>query len=157
MTHPNQPINISNDSSSPDNNALRQQLIDVCSDLWWVSESEYPVQPVWTHQSLSELLSSAPQPQTISTDLDRLFSSVVTHQSWHTPEDTEQTEAFTKLKQLLSQNLSDVKIYRCGEVEITLYVLGYQDQETTELEQEKVADQSDRRAIAGIQTLLVET
>ncbi len=132
--------------------ALKKQLEDACEDLWWSSESDYPIQVVWQPQvdaqaedqdgSIDQWLASLHPEDAIETvDFDDFFARSLTPKSWHTPEDQAQINRLTQLHNLLTSELSHLQVYRCGEIEVAVYVLGY----------------SDDGILSGVQTTLVET
>jgi hypothetical protein len=126
---------------------LKVQLEDATQDLWWSSESDYPVSVVW-HPPAE--INAAQVRQLVGCDGDTLiqvvevedfFARALMPQSWHTSEDKAQLAQLKKLKGLLTQSLAHLEVYRCGEVEISVYVIG-------------IAPDG---SVAGIKTILVET
>ena len=141
--------------------SLKERLEDACEDLWWSSEADYPVEVVWqpkdaiapigtitssdsledASQKVLEWLRSFDEQSVEVIEVDRFFERAIAPKSWHTPEDKEQRSRIKQLKDLLVIELSHLQVYRCGEVEVTVYVLGY----------------SQEGALAGVRTVLVET
>lgn len=70
-----------------------------------------------------------------------LFTKATAPKSWHTAEDKAQLAQLQQLRQLLESTLSHIKIYRCGEVEVSLYILGL----------------APGNILAGVKTTLIET
>ncbi len=138
-------------------NPLRAQLEAACKDLWWSSEADYPVEVVWyelpeSQRSARIVLDDAlirqiagcgKEANVASRPFDALFDKQLTPKSWHTAEDKQQLEQLGQLKSLLSESFSDPcpLVYRCGEVEVTLCILGYVS----------------RGIFAGVKTCVVET
>lgn len=69
------------------------------------------------------------------------FTKATAPKSWHTQEDKAQLAQLQQLRQLLEGTLSHLKIYRCGEVEVSLYILGL----------------APGNILAGVKTTLIET
>ena len=135
---------------------LKQQLEAACEDLWWSSESDYPVEVVWQPEveidgeASQEKVAQAiddwvrdrhPEDKVEKVDFHDFFEKALTPKSWHSEEDKAQLVQLQQLKALLIDNLASIQVYRCAEVEIISYVLGW-----------------DKDAmLAGIQTTIVET
>ena len=131
-------------------NDLKAQLEAVTEDLWWSSESDYPVKVVWQSSEISAEINEATvrrlancneNAQIQVVDVEDFFKRATTPESWHTPEDKAQITQLKALKSLLVDSLTHLQVYRCGAVEITAYVIG------------TASDGS----IAGVTTTLVET
>jgi hypothetical protein len=69
------------------------------------------------------------------------FGRLTTMQDWFDDERREMTEQFTELEKLLTENLKDLKVFKVGEIEIDIYVVGL--------------DKENR--LAGVRTQAVET
>ena len=118
---------------------LKTQLEEACQDLWWSSEADYPVEVVW--QSASEVSSDEQKPtheklvrrvmnisaadKLIEVEVEAFCERSLTPKSWHTAEDKAQLAQLQRLKNLLTDSLQKLKVYRHGEVDISLYILGY--------------------------------
>ena len=132
------------------NDSLKAQLETACDDLWWSSESDYPVKVVWVaapaesadedrESFVCKLMDCEGAVETV--DVEDFFARSTAPKSWHTAEDKAQISQLQQLKTLLQSALSNPKAYRCGEVEVSVYVMGY------------TSDGS----IAGVKTTVVET
>ena len=137
---------------SKSSQSFEAQLENACDDLWWSSESDYPVEVVW--QSEIEINSESaagvieqwvsaqhPEDKIETVDLSDFFERAIAPKSWHTEEDKAQLLRLKELRDLLVAKLPALQVYRCGEVEIKVYVLGC----------------ADNKVLAGIQTTVVET
>lgn len=131
-------------------NDLKAQLEAVTKDLWWSSESDYPIKVVWQPAEISaeanevtvrRLAGCNENAQIQVVDVEDFFKRATMPESWHTPEDKAQLTQLKALKSLLVDSLTHLQVYRCGEVEIAAYVIG------------TAPDGS----IAGITTTLIET
>lgn len=130
--------------------ALKSQLEAACDDLWWRSEADYPITVVWlsapdggslNDELIRQMMSYDEGADVKVGDVEGFFERSLTPHSWHTDEDTARISRLEHLKTLLTTALVNSKVYRCGEGEISLSVLG------------RTSDGQ----VAGIQTTLVET
>ncbi|MBD1843518.1 nuclease A inhibitor family protein [Cyanobacteria bacterium FACHB-63] len=74
-------------------------------------------------------------------DLDRFFEPVVTEQDWFGDEEKETAARYRSLLSALKQNLSEIRVYRIGAVEIDVYIVGL----------------TEAKKVVGIATQIVET
>ena len=132
------------------NNGLKVQLEAACDDLWWSSESDYPVEVIWIaapgesaggdqEALVRDLIGCEGDVETV--DIEDFFARAIAPKSWHTAEDKAQISQLQQLKTLLQSALPDLKVYRCGEVDVSVYVVGH----------------TPDGSIAGIKTTVVET
>ena len=131
--------------------SFKAQLEAACDDLWWSSESDYPVEVVWEpdveidpdaaveviNQWVSKL---HPDDKIEKVDLNDFFERAIAPKGWHTDEDKAQLLRLKNLKDFLTAQLAGLQVYRCGEVEIKVYVLGLANSR-----------------LSGIRTIVVET
>jgi hypothetical protein len=73
--------------------------------------------------------------------LEVFFSRVTMIEDWFGDEEKETAQKFSELQKLLEDNLKEIKVFRVGEVEIDVYVVGVD------------ADGN----LAGVKTMVVET
>ena len=144
---------------------IKAQLEAICENLWWSSESDYPIEVVWysaldvaegdAHRpAFSEQASSGQampllhkiinveedQPLVV-VEVEAFFAQALTPQSWHTAEDKAQLDQLRRLKALLTDSLQQLQVYRYGEIDVLIYILGY----------------TPKGDIAGVKTCSVET
>lgn len=112
-------------------NELIDQLKSASEGLLWHSESDYPFKTVYWENvddiSLHKLLqkSNRPQGTTIEVkELDRFFSQATEEKDWYNSEEMAECQRYQALVNLLKTHISDIKVYRVGEVEIDVYILG---------------------------------
>ncbi|MGK7950260.1 MAG: nuclease A inhibitor family protein [Xenococcaceae cyanobacterium] len=74
-------------------------------------------------------------------ELDRFFARVTEEKDWYEEEEIAECKRYRELVKLLKTHLTDIKVYRVGEVEVNCYVLG----------------QTESGSIAGLSTMMVET
>lgn len=132
--------------------SLEDQLIAACDGLWWSSESDYPVEVVW---QIASDVDEGEQPSTLLhqiidvkadkrleiVEVEDFFEQALTAQPWHTAEDSAQLRQLRQLKDLLTESLQQLKVYRYDQIEVLIYILGY----------------TPEGDIAGVKTCSVET
>jgi Nuclease A inhibitor-like protein len=116
----------------PEPEALVQQIAAAVADLNWVSETDAPfdvmqwTEPSTTKLSAKQVLTQAhlpPDTPVESQDLNAFFEPALP-QSWHTAEEKVIAEQFQTLQALLHQTLRDLEVFRCGKIEIDIYIVG---------------------------------
>ena len=124
---------------------LKTQLEAACDDLWWHSEADYPITVVWQSaadtEELIRQLAGCDDTETKVGDVEGFFERSFTPHSWHTDEDKARLSRLQHLKTILTEALTNPQVYRCGEVEVSLFILGRTSEDH----------------IAGVQTTVVET
>ncbi|WP_218081046.1 nuclease A inhibitor family protein [Anthocerotibacter panamensis] len=134
MTHPEPP-------------SVATVLEQASAGLLWMSESEYPFEVfVWDTEELTpaQLLARTDHPEGTAlqiTDLDTFFAEATRAQDWHGPEEEATVGRYRQLVQTLQANLTDLQVYRVGEVECAVYIVGKTPEGT----------------LAGLATKMVET
>ncbi|MBW4454468.1 MAG: nuclease A inhibitor family protein [Nostoc indistinguendum CM1-VF10] len=124
-----------------------EKLKEASTGLLMMSESDYPFDVVqWegaapaTQEKILQLTGSQDQPVEV-VDLDYLFRNCAFEQEWHNELQKKDVKKFQTLVQTLKDNLSDISVYRVGQINIDAYIIG----------QTKDGD------LAGVVTKLVET
>ncbi|MBD0389123.1 MAG: nuclease A inhibitor family protein [Nostoc sp. C3-bin3] len=129
------------------NGEIVEKLKEASTGLLMMSESDYPFDVVqWegaapaTQEKILQLTGSQDQPVEV-VDLDYLFRNCAFEQEWHNELQKKDVKKFQTLVQTLKDNLSDINVYRVGQININAYIIG----------QTKDGD------LAGVVTKLVET
>ncbi|MDJ0797858.1 MAG: nuclease A inhibitor family protein [Calothrix sp. MO_167.B12] len=124
------------------------KLKNASDGLLWLSESDYPFETVlWssmenlTNDKLLQKFKRSPDTLVEVRDIDRFFARATTESDWHDQSEKVEVEKYRQLVEILKTNLTDIKVYRVGEIEIDVYIIG------------KTPDGS----IAGLSTMVVET
>lgn len=99
-------------------------------DLLWSSESDYPFEIVtWQHGTElnpTALFRDREQPdrsiQTIQ--LADFFAPVLTVENWYEAAELQQVDRYTGLLHAIESHLTEVMVFRIGEVEIAIYIVG---------------------------------
>jgi Nuclease A inhibitor-like protein len=102
----------------------------VTTDLLWSSESDYPFEVVTWDRGVnleptalfSKLATPNDSIETIT--LADLFAPVLTVEDWYESDELALVNRYTDLLHAIESNLSEVKIFRVGEVEIAIYIVG---------------------------------
>jgi Nuclease A inhibitor-like protein len=122
-------------------------LTQATTDLLWSSESDYPFELVTWDRNVemtpTALFSKLEQPN-VSIELITLtdfFAPVLSVEDWYEEEELAQVKRYTDLFHAIESNLADVHVFRVGEVEIAVYIVG----KTTEGD------------LVGLKTYVVET
>ena len=133
-------------NSVPDGRFI-QQLEIAIADLLWLSESESPFWIIYWYDCANSDRQAILQHQypdktkIVVQEFSDFFASATTEQPWHNPEEQEEVKRYQALVNLLSKNLTDLRVYLVGSVEIDAYILGM----------------TNNRAIAGLSTKIVAT
>lgn len=133
--------------NNPDQELI-EQLELATKDLLWLSETEYPMQVVYwqdannfTQNTLLQQHNYSPDTKIATKEFAAFFTAATKSETWHNEAEQAQVEKYQALVKLMTENLTNIKVYLLGEIEITAYILG-----TTQ-----------HKAIAGITTQIVAT
>lgn len=139
------------DQSNPIHNSdaeLLDTLQQAASDLFWVSESDYPFE-CFCWEDASDFdphtivqLAHEPEGAAIETiDLDSFFEIATHPQDWHGEEELAIVQKYQNLVNTIKQHLVEPKVYRIGKIEVHIYVVG----------------QTPAGHLAGLKTTAIET
>ncbi len=126
---------------------LIEQLTTAVKDLVWLSESDYPFEAIyWQLKTIDvvTLLAKIGRPSDTKVEvieLDTFFATATQEREWYDEEELENVKRYRNLIETLVTNLQEIKVYRVGEIEIEVYLLG----------------KSPYGAIAGLKTKVIET
>ena len=127
---------------------LIQKLQTATQNLLWLSEAEYPWQIFYWQDAATFNENILLQQGNFSSDTKiaiqqfySFFEPATKQEDWHNDTEKEEVRRYQLLVDLITANLTDIKVYLLEEIEIQAYVLG-----TTE-----------HNAIAGINTKIVRT
>jgi hypothetical protein len=119
--------------NAEDSEDLIQQITAAMVELSWMSETDAPFDVMrWTDIPPSGLSREAvlnharlsPEAPIEAISLGDFLAPVTQSQPWHTVEDAHRVKQFRGLQLLLEQTLTQLQVYRCGTVEIDIYVVG---------------------------------
>jgi hypothetical protein len=121
------------------------RLQQATTDLVWTSESDYPFEVVtWskdTELNPAALFELSADIAIETTTLQDFFTPALVTEDWYGKEELATVDRYQKLVDMLATNLSEVVVFRVGEVEITVYIVG------------RTID----RDLVGLKTQVVET
>jgi hypothetical protein len=108
------------------------ELARAAEGLWYMSESDYPLEPVRlegpeepSHERLRELAGKDPDAPVETRSLEEFFADrAAARQPPANSSAPASPGSFHAVLQTLRGNLSDIRIYRVGEINIPVYVLG---------------------------------
>ncbi|MEY2855858.1 MAG: hypothetical protein RLZZ74_167 [Cyanobacteriota bacterium] len=134
-------------SNSPDQELIAQLEL-ATKDLLWFSEAEYPIQVVYWHDAnsftqdtLLQQQQYSPETKITIQEFHSFFAVATKQETWHNEAEQADVVKYQNLVNLMTENLTDLKVYLLGEVEIAAYILG----------------QTQNKAIAGLTTFIVAT
>jgi hypothetical protein len=135
---------------SNSNSELINTLKKASDGLLCMSEADYPFE-VFLWEALGrealtpeKLLHHINHPKDISVEvenLDYFFEIATQEQNWHDSEEKETIKKYQNLVKTLKDNLTDIKVYRVGTVNIDVYIVG----------------KTPSGGLAGLSTKLIET
>ena len=109
-----------------------QTLTAATNDLLYTSETDSPFGVVhWTNRttirSSSDLLSLIGNSSGLRVEdvgLEEFFHDLTQDQEWHDADGKKTVEKFRSLLTVLKEYLTDLKVFKVGEVEIDIYIVG---------------------------------
>lgn len=130
---------MTNEEPKPGDTAAehKPQFADVINpllaDLFYPSESDEPIEVVTCYLSQAEPLTNSqindwlmlpPSVYVEEQPESEFWAPVTTEQEWYGDEEKARTARFGQLKQRLEHELSGRQVFRVGEIEIDVYLLG---------------------------------
>lgn len=109
------------------------KLYQLSQDLLWTSESDYPfVAFFWELEDKIELdiptllkITQNPLDTQVKTlEFESFFTRAVTPEDWHEEEEEENVKRYQNLVATLPEYLTDLQVYKVGEITIDVYILG---------------------------------
>jgi len=102
-------------------------------DLWYPSESDEPIEWISFQTSIAPPLTTTdlvhcqgfvPELVVEEKEVENFWEPVITLEDWFGEDEKLQVGKFLELKQLMEDNLKDIQLFRVGQVEIELYLIG---------------------------------
>lgn len=109
------------------------RLYQSSQNLLWTSESDYPFAVLlWELEdeieldipTLLELTQLPPDTPVTAREFERFFSNAVTSKDWHEEEEEEEVKRYQNLVATLRECLSDLRVYKVGEITVDVYIVG---------------------------------
>lgn len=117
-----------NEKNSSD---LDAQIREICTPLIYISEADSSVEMFrWsTHKNFNgeTIIHEARLEQNAQIEevaFDDFFLKLTKEKDWFGEPERERAAGFLKLQNLLSENLTDLKVFRIGQVRIEIFVVG---------------------------------
>lgn len=127
---------------------LSEQIKTAAEGLWYISETDAEIFPFTgsktetvTKENLLAQIGKPADAPVEERDFEQMFERFVKIQDWFGDEEKANAAKFAALKGLLENNLTDLKVFKVGRIELDIYFVGL-DKEGN---------------LAGIQTKAVET
>lgn len=111
--------------------ALVDALEEATESLLYTSESDYPFEvflwpidgPLTVEKIRTERGYSEEVPVEVL-DFDDFIEPLSSAQDWHGPDEKRISEGYADLKVLLQENLTELLVFRFGEMEVDIYIVG---------------------------------
>lgn len=110
---------------------LRSELETACDGMFYLSETDAEILPFFYLAGEDSILDALLQEQEITgrsraeeMAFNDFFARLSKIREWFGTKEMENANRFGKLKKLLENNLSDLKVFRIGKIRIDIYVVG---------------------------------
>ena len=111
-----------------------QELTEAVAGLWFMSESDYPFAVFrWdesveiTPQFLRQISGERPDAPVVVKSLEEFFGSAMPEAAWKVDEELASARRDKSLKQTLEENLADLRVYKVGEINMPVFIVGKSD------------------------------
>ena len=113
--------------------SLKDEIISLSSDLMYPSESDEKIEYFEMELSTDERLSLAnfrmnngirPEIEIEEMDFEKFFAPLIKIEDWFGDDEKKWANDSLKLKQLITDKLKDIKIYKVGKTEVEVYLFG---------------------------------
>ncbi len=116
-------------------NSLAEDLKQATKNLYYISETDAEISPFIGHSAASvtkdEVLrqtKKSPDENVEERDFEQIFERLTKIQDWFGDEETATAKKFAVLRDLLTENLRDLKVFKVGEIELDVYFVGLDEQ-----------------------------
>lgn len=116
-------------------NELAEKLIKATKNLYYISETDAEILPFVGQNAASvtkdEILRQTekqPYEKIEERDFEQFFERLTKIQDWFGDEETETAKKFAALKDLMTENLVDLKVFKIGEIELDVFFVGLDHQ-----------------------------
>lgn len=114
---------------------LAEKIEQSVKDLWYMSETDAEIQVFIgkkaesvTKESLSEQINISSATKIEEKKTTDFFKNLTEIQDWYGDEEKETAEKFSTLEKILEENLEDLKVFKVGQIELDIYVVGLDSQ-----------------------------
>ena len=112
---------------------IPKKIKSLSQDLVWMSESDYPFDTfTWSNQEVKEVNTQNLLQKTHHSldapvkviDVEKFFQRATDEKDWYDSEEIEIAKKYQALVETLKQNLDNIQVYKIGDVEIDVYIVG---------------------------------
>jgi hypothetical protein len=110
--------------------SMMRELKRLTKGLQFQSESDYPVEPFAPDagrgaDSARDVITSVKgDPEARAVDFDNFFAAATEEQDWHDADARARVRKFQALIKYLKENLTDIQVFKVGDAESDVYVIG---------------------------------
>ena len=98
------------------------EVSQLIKDLFWVSEIDEPWKiDIWDNLDQVQLNDFK------TVEFDKFFSRATQSQSWHGEAENKEVQQYQSLVEWLKANLTDLRVYKIGDINVDIYVIGRLD------------------------------
>jgi hypothetical protein len=108
-----------------------EELEKATEGLLFMSEADYPFEivrledePELNQQCFHQLAGVAADAPVESRSIEEFFRAAVSEPEWKKGEELATARRFQSLVQLLKENLTELRVYRVGEINMAVFILG---------------------------------
>lgn len=147
LEKPTEKVSVKQKTDS-DANSLKEKIKTACAGLFYISETDAEILPfigsraeaVTKEEILSQTKNSSDTPVE-ERSFDELFARLTKIEDWFGDEEKQTAQKFVDLRELLKNNLRELKVFKIGKIELDVYIVGLDSENN----------------LAGIKTKAVET
>jgi hypothetical protein len=110
---------------------LVTRISRACEGLFYISETDAPVTVFAAERAdtidaatIRALTNSPKDARVEERDFHKFFARLTKSEAWHLDAQREQTKKFLELQTLLEEDLRELKVFKIGEIQLTIYVVG---------------------------------
>jgi hypothetical protein len=109
--------------------SFSEQIEEIAKDLYYISETDSEIfsftgeraEDVSAGEILKQIGRSDPVEER---NFEDFFNRLTQMQEWFGDEETRAANQFSELKEFLTNNLRDIKVFKIGEIEVDIYIVG---------------------------------
>jgi len=109
---------------------FQRDLKAACRSLTYISETDADVIPFSAEEPATRSIESYLTALEITSkdveerDFDKFFDPLTTEKDWHGPREKQRSTRWSKLRDVLKNNLDDIRVIRVGKIRLDIYVAG---------------------------------
>lgn len=113
----------------PDEKSFGEQIEQTVKDLYYISETDSEIFPYVGKKadevSAAEILKHlGKNDQVEERDFYDFFSRLTKYQDWFGDEEKKTADNFSELKKILTLNLIEKKVFKIGQINVDIYIVG---------------------------------